>query len=64
MSPDVQEFVKVLFEALSCAELHPRAILTQGIDIEVIGELTYATFFSLGLRWRVLTKITYENVKG
>lgn len=64
MGPEVQEFVKSLFEALSCAELHPSATPTQGIDIEIIGGLTYATFFSLGLRWRVLTKVAFENVKG
>lgn len=64
MPNDTQEFVKTLIEALSSAESYPNTNPAVGVEIEIIGDLSYATFFSGGLRWRVLTKISFSDLSN
>ncbi len=61
MPTATKEFVKTLMEALEAAESHPIGVPAEGVTIEVVGNLAYATFHSNGLRWRVLTKSTFTS---
>ncbi len=56
MPADTQAFVQTLFEALDSAENYPSNNPVEGLIIELVDNLSYITFFSDGIRWRVLTK--------
>lgn len=59
LGPDTRVFVTRLFDALIIAESFPESAPNSIVEIEQVNGLTYATFFSGGLRWRVLTKSSY-----